>query len=74
MAAHGTHSARITGPVVYTSTGGKRATIPLGPCLVEEIDGEVVDIVWGPQGERSTVIPFHEFEAAEESGHLVLLD
>jgi hypothetical protein len=71
---HTTHTARITGPVAYLSTGGKRANIPLGPCLVEEVDEQTVDIVWGPQGERSTVLPLQEFEAAEESGNVVLLD
>lgn len=71
---HTTHSARITGPVAYLSTGGKRANIPLGPCLVEELDGEVVDVVWGPTGERSTTIPLQALEAAEERGDLVLLD
>jgi hypothetical protein len=69
-----THSARITGPVTYLGKGGKRANIPLGPCLVEEHDEASVDIVWGAQGERSTVMPLEEFEAAEESGHVVLLD
>jgi len=71
---HTTHSARITGPVPYLSTGGKRANIPLGPCLVEELDDGVVDIVWGPQGQRSTLMPLQAFEAAEEGGNLVLLD
>ena len=71
---HTTHSARITGPIAYLSTGGKRANIPLGPCLVEELDGQVVDIVWGPTGERSTMIPLQALEAAEERGDLVLLD
>ena len=71
---HTTHSARITGPIAYLSTGGKRANIPLGPCLVEELDGEVVDVVWGPTGERSTTIPMQVLEAAEERGDLVLLD
>ena len=72
--SHITHTARITGPIAYVSTGGKRATIPLGPCLVEELDDTQVDIVWGPRGERSTLMPLQEFEAAEESGNLVLLD
>ena len=72
--SHATHSARITGPIAYLSTGGKRANIPLGPCLVEELDDDQVDIVWGPRGERSTVLPVQAVEAAEESGHLVLLD
>jgi hypothetical protein len=71
---HTTHVARITGPIPYISTGGKRANIPPGPCLVEEQDGDLVDIVWGPQGERSTVLPAQVFEAAERNGDLVLLD
>ena len=74
MAHHSTHSARITGPIPYLSTGGKRANIPLGPCLVEEVDDDTYDIVWGPMGERSTALPAQALEAAEESGSLVLLD
>lgn len=72
--SHTTHSARVTGPIAYLSSGGRRANIPLGPCLVEELDGDRVDIVWGAHGERSTVVPVQVIEAAEESGHLVLLD
>ena len=63
MAQHLTHSARITGPIPYLSTGGKRANIPLGPCLVEELDGGSYDIVWGPLGERSTLLPAQALEA-----------
>ena len=69
-----THVARVTGSIPYISTGGKRASIPLGPCLVEEQDGDRVDIVWGPQGERSTALPAQVVEAAERNGDLVLLD
>lgn len=72
--SHTTRTARITGPLAYLSTGGKRANIPLGPCLVEELDGECFDIVWGPRGERSTVIAAQALEAAEQGGNLVLLD
>lgn len=74
MTQHVTHTARITGPIPYLSTGGKRANIPLGPCLVEELEDDALDIIWGPLGERSTVLPAQAAEAAEESGHLVLLD
>ena len=74
MTHHVTHSARITGPVAYLSSGGRRSRIPLGPCLVEELDDERVDIVWGARGERSAQLPMQAVEAAEESGHLVLLD
>lgn len=72
--AHTTHSARVTGPIAYLSASGKRFNIPLGPCLVEEIDGVAVDIVWGARGERSTALPIQALEAAEENGNLVLLD
>jgi hypothetical protein len=48
--------------------------VPLGPCLVEQLDGQRVDIVWGPSGEKSAELAFKELEAAEECGNLVVLD
>ncbi len=69
-----THRARITGPVAYFGTGGKQLNIPLGPCLVEQGDGERVDIVWGAKGQNSAALPLQELESAEDSGFLVLLD
>ena len=69
-----THRARVTGPVAYRAESGKQASIPLGPCLVEQGDGERVDIVWGTKGENSAALPWHEFEDAANAGHLVLLD
>jgi hypothetical protein len=69
-----THSARVTGPIHFVGPGGRSDTIPLGPCLVEQLDGQLVDIVWGPSGEESTVLPMKDLETAEQSGKLVLLD
>jgi hypothetical protein len=69
-----THSARITGPVLYTATGGKRSHIPLGPCLVEQIDGQLVDIVWGARGQSSAAMPVEDVAAATDFGNLILLD
>ena len=69
-----THSARITGPVVYLGKSGRQLNIPLGPCLVEQGDGPLVDIVWGAQGQNSAALPIEEMTSAEDSGHLVLLD
>ena len=68
-----THSARITGPVVYLADGGSPCEIPLGPCLIEEADGQPIDIVWGAQGQRSVALAREEVEAAKHSGHLLML-
>jgi len=68
------HTARITGPISYLAMDGKRGNIPLGPCLVEQVDHRIVDIIWGPQGQSSAALPLEDVEAAENIGHLVLLD
>jgi hypothetical protein len=72
--AHTTHSARITGPVRYVEADGAKAVIPLGPCLVEQLDGRSVDIFWGDSGDKTAALTFEDLEAAEGSGHLVVLD
>ncbi len=69
-----THSARVTGPVVYVTTSGKQLKIPLGPCLVEHGEGTVVDVVWGASGQNSATLPRADFERAAASGHLLVLD
>lgn len=72
--ARTTHSARIMGPVAYLATSGKQLKIPLGPCLVEQGDGRVVEIVWGATGQNCTTLPSTDFERAEDSGHFVVLE
>ena len=72
--AHTTHSARITGPVHYLGASGDENLIPLGPCLVEQLDGRLVDVCWGDSGDESAALTFEALEAAEDSGHLVVLD
>ncbi len=69
-----THSARITGPVTYLAANGRKVNIPLGPCMVERMDGALTDIVWGTRGQSSAVLPTQAVQAAQEQGHLVLLD
>ena len=69
-----THSARITGPVQYLEANGKTHHIPLGPCLVEHVDDQSIDIVWGASGQRSAVLPTKEVRTAQERGNLILLD
>jgi hypothetical protein len=68
------HSARITGPVSYTTASGSKRTIPLGPCLLEKLDALRVDVVWGTKGQSSTALSVDEVKAAAQHGHLVLLD
>jgi hypothetical protein len=69
------HIARITGPVPYLAPCGSQRHIPLGPCLIEAApEGASADIVWGAQGQSCVALPWSEVQAAQQSGHLVLLD
>ena len=72
--AHPTHSARITGTITFKTADGLTRRIPVGPCLIEELDGDLVDIVWGRTGERSAVLPTAAAIEAERDGKLVMLD
>ena len=69
-----THTARVTGPIEFTATDGHAETIPVGPVLIEQLDGQLVDIIWGPSGEESAVLPAKTVEAAELAGQLELID
>jgi hypothetical protein len=69
-----TQCARVTGPISYLATSGRRAQIPLGPCILERGDGELIDIVWGHQGQSSTALPTAVVQAAQDEGHLLMLD
>ena len=69
-----THSARITGPVSYLAEGGHKVSIPLGPCLVEQVDDRSIEIVWGAHGQSSTALPVTAIKAALVDGNLALLD
>lgn len=69
-----THRARITGPVHYLEGGGRKQCIPIGPCLVESFGGHCIDIIWGSRGQSSVALRIEDIEAAQDLGHLVLLD
>lgn len=69
-----THTARITGPVSYRAASGRAVRIPLGPCVVERMDGPLTDIVWGSRGQSCVALPSEAVQAAQDQGHLVLLD
>ena len=69
-----THSARLTGPLPYEKPDGKPGRIPVGPCLIEQIDDRLVAIIWGARGQSSAELPLLEVTAAADTGTLVLLD
>jgi hypothetical protein len=69
-----THTARITGPVTYLSANGRKLNIPLGPCVVESVEGALIDIIWGSRGQSSAALSSEAVKAAQDQGHLVLLD
>lgn len=69
-----THRARIVGPISYRAGTGRRQNIPIGPCLVEGLGSHSIDIIWGSRGQSSVALPLEEIEAAQDHGHLVLLD
>ena len=69
-----THHARVTGQLTCRTRNGRTLNIPIGPCLVESLDGRSIDVVWGAKGQRSVALPIEAFESAHACGHLVLLD
>jgi len=69
-----THSARIVGAVSYRSDSGALQSIPTGPCLVESLNGRLIDIIWGALGQNSVALPIEVIKAAHDDGHLILLD
>jgi hypothetical protein len=69
-----TRSARIISPISYEKSNGKKGTIPSGPCIVEQIDEDRIDIVWGDKGQRSTSLNIAEIAAAAREGSLIFLD
>ena len=71
---HNLHSARIIGPIRYIKDGGKTGTIPIGPCLIEQVDDRSFDIVWGARGQSSAALRAEDVRAAADVGSLVLLD
>jgi hypothetical protein len=68
-----THSARLTRPLRYEMPDGKAGEIPVGPCLLEQIDSRMVAIIWGTAGQSSAELPVEEVTEAAQTGNLVLL-
>lgn len=71
---HTMHSARIIGPIPYSKSDGKTGTIPIGPCLIEQVDEHSFDVIWGARGQSSAALRVEDVKAAADVGNLVLLD
>jgi len=67
-------NARITGAIRYKAEDGQSHEIPLGPCLVEQLDERLIDIIWGANGQRSALLPVEDVKSARDQGKLLLLD
>ena len=70
---HDVRMARIAGPVSFEEIGGTMRDVPHGPCLIERLDRQRAEIIWGTSGEYSAVLPLAELVSAERCGSLVLL-
>lgn len=71
---HGIQSARVDGLVSVEAGGGTTLEVPVGPCLIERLDQQRVEIIWGPSGEHSAVLPLDALLSAERRGALVMLN
>jgi hypothetical protein len=69
-----THRARITEPLPYAAGAGSMRQIPVGPCLVQSIGANTIDVTWGALAQSSVVVPIDDIVAAWDRGHLILLD
>jgi hypothetical protein len=56
------------------ASSGRKQNIPVGPCLVEKLGGQSIDIIWGARAQSSVAFPLEEIETARDHGLLVLLD
>lgn len=68
------HSARITGLISYSKGGGKTGTIPIGPCLIEQLDDGFFDVVWGARGQSCAALRAEDVKVAVDLGNLIFLD
>ncbi len=70
---HQMQPARVAGPIRYVLRGTPRE-LPWGPCLLERVDHQHVDIIWGDSGEHCAEVPVAEIKRAADHGDLVLVN
>jgi len=69
-----THSARIIDPDSYRLDTNRLQNIPTGPCLVESLNGRLIDIIWGTRGQNSVALPIEMIKATHDDRHLIWLN
>jgi hypothetical protein len=69
-----TRTAKVTTPIEYAKPNGKTGYIPIGPCLIELVNDDCIDVVWGARGQISTTLPNEQVVSAAKRGDLVFLD
>jgi len=69
-----THLARVTARIPFPAGSERKQSIPIGPCLIERLDDQSAEIIWGTHGQSSVVLPFDDIKAAQNTGHLMFLD
>lgn len=67
------HCARITGHLSYMTESGMQRCIPIGPCLVELVDGRSIDIIWGAHAQSRAALATEEVAAAQLCGSLIVV-
>lgn len=69
-----TRPVRVVGAIAYMAANGELATIPVGPALIQPVNAQLAEIVWGAEGENSATLPITRLEAAALEGALVAVD
>ena len=69
-----TRDAILKGRLGFETADGEVQPIPLGPCRVEQLDGEMVRISWGAGGACWAALAEKELDQAVANGDLVFVD
>jgi hypothetical protein len=70
----GTRSVRIVGPIHYTAADGHDTLIPMGAAILEAVNPQLAELVWGEDGENAVTLPMTQLEQAVLEGALIAAD
>lgn len=72
--SHQTRNARLTAPMPFQNSDGTTDVVPSGACMIEQLDDDHVDLIWGMDGECAIRLSVTEVKAAADGGLLVLVE